>query len=107
VRGQRWRLRGATRCGVRPARAREVGDDCRVPPVGESQEEGGGTGCSGPLVGCRKLGRTRAITSWATALTKESWARSKEVERREKKPLAIFQKSSQNLNSNTNLNSNK
>jgi hypothetical protein len=71
-------------------------------------------GCHGPLkgwcwadLGYRKLGRTRAITSWATVLTKASWARSKEVERREKKPFCYFQKSSQNLNSNTNLNSNK
>jgi hypothetical protein len=43
-------------------------------------------------VGCRKLGRTRAITGWATALTKASWARSKEGEERENKIFLPFSK---------------
>jgi hypothetical protein len=77
-----------------------------------SARQGGGSRCglaTGPLVGCRKMGRTRAITSWATALTKASWARSKEGKKkgRKRKPFAIFKRAHQHLNSNANLNSNK
>jgi hypothetical protein len=58
----------------------------------------------------RKMGCEDEKASWATGkklCCAEGLGQKREVKRREKKFFLPFQKSSQNLNSNTNLNSNK
>jgi hypothetical protein len=72
---------GAARSGSTRARPEEE-DDRRVPPVGETQEEGGGVGCAGELIpgrkvnwasrnelGCEVLGHAAEKASWAAGVS--------------------------------------
>jgi hypothetical protein len=86
---------GAARSGSTRARPEEE-DDRRVPPVGETQEEGGDAGRNGQRVGCRSTGpllTTEEKNSWATGLA--GWAakagsgRSKKEELGEEKETQV------------------
>jgi hypothetical protein len=83
---------GAARSGS--TRAPEVGDDRRVPPVGETQEEGGDAGRNGPrgLAGWAAKAEKAswaARTSWAA---RGIWARREEGKGGKRNPFAIFKR---------------
>jgi hypothetical protein len=70
---------GAARSGSTRARPEEE-DDSRVPPVGETQEEGGDAERAGWANWATESWAARErLTSWATVLTKASWAAGKTV----------------------------